>query len=338
MKVSVIIPCYNAQAYLRECVESVLTQSERDIEVILVDDGSADGTLALANALAQQDSRVQVMHQQNAGVSAARNRGLDAARGEWVTFVDADDLLVSDALEVMLGAAKDGADMIVCAHETFDSKGNRQVFRPETNWPDLEAGKRKHAAVLRLIEGDSVLNIMCNKLHRRALLEREGIRLTQGVRIAEDALFNLEAALCGGDMVYVNRVTYRYRMHDLSAMHTLTGSELERHAPWLAAMRDMLVRRRVFGEHYAAYFDSVVLRLYKDGGVLGVMRGMEKAEALLLDVPLPQDAPVGAKLLYALARKGLYPMVYPLIFPAQLAGRKLSAAAFVLRSRKEMPV
>ena len=94
MKLSVIIPCYNAERYLGECLDSVLSQSETDFEVILVDDGSRDGTLAIAKNYASRDARVTALHQENAGVCAARNLGLDRAQGEWVTFVDADDLLV----------------------------------------------------------------------------------------------------------------------------------------------------------------------------------------------------------------------------------------------------
>ena len=217
MKLSVIIPCYNAERYLGECLDSVLAQSEPDFEVILVDDGSRDGTLVAAQACAARDARVTVLHQENAGVCAARNLGLDRAHGEWVTFVDADDLLTPDAFATMLGAADEGTDMVVCAHETFDGEGNTRVIQPDTRWFARTGERKRRAVALRLIEGDSVLNIMCNKLHRRALIEREGLRLMPGLALAEDALFNLEAALAGRNVRYVNRVTYRYRTHAASA-------------------------------------------------------------------------------------------------------------------------
>ena len=105
MRVSIIVPCYNSTRYLSACVDSVLAQTMPDFEVLLIDDGSTDGTLALAQALAARDARLRVLHQENAGVSAARNLGLAHARGEWITFVDSDDLLAPDALEIMLSAA-----------------------------------------------------------------------------------------------------------------------------------------------------------------------------------------------------------------------------------------
>ena len=91
--VSVIIPAYNAADVLERCVRSVLAQTYARFEVLLVDDGSRDGTPELADALAREDGRVRVVHKENGGVSSARNAGLDEARGEWLTFVDADDYL-----------------------------------------------------------------------------------------------------------------------------------------------------------------------------------------------------------------------------------------------------
>lgn len=339
MKLSVIIPCYNAERYLEKCLDSVLAQSETDFEVILVDDGSRDGTLALAKAYAARDARVHVLHQENAGVCAARNLGLDRARGEWVTFVDGDDLLAPDAFAVMLAAADGETDMVVCAHETFDEQGRTQAFWPETRWPRLTGEKRRRAVALRLIEGDSVLNIMCNKLHRRALIEREGLRLLPGLTLAEDALFNLEAALCGREIRYVNRVTYRYRTHAASATQTREKGEFTAHRPWLLALRALLTRRGAMEAFYPAYVDSVVLRLYKDGGVPGVVRSFGALARPLLgreNMDMRRMS-VRARVLLALCESGAYAAAYPLIAPVQIARRKLGEAACALRARKERP-
>lgn len=339
MKISIIIPCYNSEKYLGACMDSVLAQTFIDFEVILVDDGSRDGTLALAQRYAQMDARVQVYAKENGGVAAARNLGLMHARGEWITFVDSDDLLPNDALETLLSGAGDTVDMVVCAHETFDENGRCETVIPESRWMDRRGDAQRRAAALRLIEGDSVLNIMCNKLHRRELLEREGIRLAQGVKIAEDALFNLEAVLCGQGIAYVNRVAYRYRTHSASAMHTQASGEMQRHAPWLAAMRDMLIRRGQMEAYFPAYVDSAALRLYKDGGVAAVVRRFcsDVTPLLPLDALDQSKLPLGARVLYALCRSGAYPIVYPLIYPVQVIRRKLGGIAFHLRAQKEMP-
>jgi len=339
VKISIIIPCYNSEKYLGACMDSVLAQTFEDFEAILIDDGSRDNTLSIAQSYAQKDPRVHAFAKENGGVAAARNLGLDHAQGEWITFVDSDDLLPPDALETLLSGADDAVDMVVCAHETFDETGRREIVIPETCWMDLQGEAMRRAAALRLIEGDSVLNIMCNKLHRRDLIEREGIRLQPGVKIAEDALFNLEAVLCGRGIAYVNRIAYSYRTHSASAMHTQPQNEMQRHRPWLAAMRDMLLRRGWMEVFFPAYLDSAVLRLYKDGGVKAVLRqfSSDVLPLLPLDAMKKEALAVGARLLAALCRTGAYPAVYPLIYPVQVIRRKMNEAAFALRAKKEMP-
>ena len=111
--VSVIIPVYNAEHYLERCLESIQRQSFRDFELILVDDGSADRSPEICREYQARDSRVQVLRQQNAGPGAARNTGLDAARGEYVTFVDSDDFAEPCMLETLCRAAGGGADCVM---------------------------------------------------------------------------------------------------------------------------------------------------------------------------------------------------------------------------------
>jgi len=335
MRISVIIPCYNAQTYLAACLDSLLCQSMQDFEAILIDDGSTDDTARIAQAYASRDERLRLIRQKNAGVSAARNAGLEKAQGEWICFVDADDLLPEKALETLLSYAGDGVDMVVSLHETFDESSVRRVD-PDTRWMDLEGEKRRHAAALRLIEGDTVLNIMCNKLHRRAKLLSEGITLDPGVRIAEDALFNLEAALCAGQIAFCNCVTYRYRIHGASATQSQKQSEFERHVPWFLSMQKMLRRRGLFETYYAAYFQSVVLRLYKDGGVGGVMRAFnQKAKPLLTGELDESRLSLQARIMRLLCRMNGYPYAYPAIYPFEVLARKLRQAKNVLRTGRK---
>ena len=336
MKLSVIIPCYNVQRYLPACLDSLLSQSMRDFEAILIDDGSTDDTAKVAKQYASADERIRFIRQQNAGVSAARNAGLRAAQGEWVLFVDADDLLCENALHTMMAYADVSVDMVVSTHETFDESGRVQIVFPETRWMDKTGEACRRAAVLRLIEGDTVLNIMCNKLHRRTLLESEGIRLAEGVRIAEDALFNLEAVLCGKGIAFCDQVTYRYRIHASSATQTRDASEFDVHRPWFSAMSAMLRRRNAFERYYPAYVESVVLRLYKDGGVMGVIREFSKKARAYALAPVVKAKLSAVGWFYrVLCERNLYPLAYPLIFPVELIRRKCREAVFALRVRRK---
>ena len=112
--ISVIVPAFNSEKWLTECCESVLRQTYPNVELIVVNDGSTDGTYNLLNYIAEKDHRVRVIHTENTGVCRARNIGLDAAAGDYITFLDADDLLMSDALEKLYAQISlTSADMVI---------------------------------------------------------------------------------------------------------------------------------------------------------------------------------------------------------------------------------
>ena len=324
MKISVIVPCYNAERYLEDCLRSVLGQTEQDFEVIAVDDGSTDGTANILSRLSAEDARLQVIRQPNRGVSAARNRAMERAKGEWLFFLDADDLLPQMAFETLLEHAGDAVDLIVGMHTTFDPA--REIREePEGCWMRLHGEAQRESAARRLIEGDAILNIMCNKLHRASLLRANGIRLQEAVCVAEDALFNLEAVLLGRGIAYVPAVTYRYRMHGASAMHSQSATNYEMHLPWLCAMRDLLLRTGMMGRYYAAYLDTVILRLYKDGGIPEVLRGWrDRIVPLVQWQPRPNGMSLGSRLTWRLVQSGIYPILYPSICIFEVARRRVA--------------
>ena len=103
--ISIIVPCYNVERYVEQCIRSIMGQSYKNIEIITVDDGSPDNSSQILDKLANEDSRIKVIHKQNAGVSAARNSGLDVATGDYVVFVDGDDYLAPDYVDYMLQLA-----------------------------------------------------------------------------------------------------------------------------------------------------------------------------------------------------------------------------------------
>ena len=122
--ISIIVPVYKTERFLNACIASILAQTFTDFELILVDDGSPDSCPALCDAAAAKDSRIRVIHQKNRGLSGARNAGLDAAEGEWIAFVDSDDMLLPQALEKAHSTAeKTGADVVLYGFAFTDENG-----------------------------------------------------------------------------------------------------------------------------------------------------------------------------------------------------------------------
>ena len=121
-EISIIVPVYKVEKYLRRCIDSIAAQTFTDWECILVDDGSPDDSGTICDEYAENDKRFRVFHQENAGVSAARNKGLDEAKGEWICFVDSDDWIEKEMLEKMYNlAVKNKAEVVVCGCKMTDT-------------------------------------------------------------------------------------------------------------------------------------------------------------------------------------------------------------------------
>ena len=184
-KVSVIVPVYNAEAHLAHGFDSILAQSLQDFELILVDDGSRDQSGAICDEYSRRDSRVTVIHQKNAGVSAARNAGLKAASGEWVTFVDSDDLVLDCFLQSLVDAvaADEQIDLAYCGYAIVDSSVALKSFR-SANY----IGKEQIHDVL----SQTNLLFRCSpwaKLFRRSIIVENGLCFDTNLSISEDRLF-----------------------------------------------------------------------------------------------------------------------------------------------------
>ena len=246
IKISVIVPVYKAEEYLERCVDSLLAQTHSNLEVILIDDGSPDGSGAICDAYAARDSRVVVIHQENAGPSAARNAGLERLSGDYVTFADSDDYVDADYCEYLLTLAlRHGADMTQCGAWEEDGSAVR-VLGPDEDIV-LEAG-------LKSMQGrnwHTYGNTIWGKLYRHEIIR--SARLDSRCCIGEDLHFNFQALREAGAIVMGREAKYHY---------VLTEGSLFRSAPSrerLLNCREMLQRA---GEEFA---DSPeIIRLVKD--------------------------------------------------------------------------
>ncbi len=207
--VSVIVPFYNVEAYLADCLDSILGQAFTDFEVLLVDDGSPDGSRVIAQQYARRDPRVRLLTRPNGGLGAARNTGVRAARGKFLTFVDSDDLLPPDALVRLVETARrTGSDMVVGAVERFDTA---RTWTPD--WVvEIQSEPRDRIAIEDFLP--LLRNLYTwNKLFRRDFWERQALWFREGVAYEDQPIITQLFARAGSVDV-IPDVVYRYRMRD----------------------------------------------------------------------------------------------------------------------------
>ena len=210
-KVSVILPVYNVEKYLRQCLDSVVTQSYRNLEIILVDDGSPDHCPEICDEYAARDGRIKVIHKENGGVSQARNTGLRAASGEWISWIDPDDWVSVHFIQYMLNYALEyDADIVICGRyeEYADS---RRVFNPEFRKMNSEQ------AIKELLPDDEIRNYMVDKLCRAKLFQ--GLSFPENYRVLEDLALVYRLFLRAGLIVCCPDANYHYRIHNEGLSH-----------------------------------------------------------------------------------------------------------------------
>lgn len=209
--ISVIVPVYNGELYVQECVRSITEQTYPQIEILLINDGSTDQSGPLCDDLSRSDPRIRVFHQENRGVSAARNVGLDNASGDYVLFVDCDDQLLPNAIESLLSdATAHSADIASAVKETVKADG--AVLNPYGDGA-IYVHSGPESLVLSL-DGERQTNSVCAKLFCRSLLT--DIRFEEGRNINEDGFFLFLCYMKQPVQVQHNRVVYRYFVRENS--------------------------------------------------------------------------------------------------------------------------
>ena len=191
--VSIIVPVYNAETTLRHCVDSILSQEFTDFELLLVDDGSQDSSGNICEEYAGRDARVRVIHQENSGVSAARNNALDRARGEYLQFLDSDDWITPDATRLLVRTAREHQCDLVIA-DFYRVIGARVSPKGDIE-DDGVLTREEYAAHMMENPADFYYGVLWNKLYRRDIVEEHHLRMDPEVSWCEDFLFNLEYIL-----------------------------------------------------------------------------------------------------------------------------------------------
>lgn len=231
--VSVIIPVYNKEDSIRQTIESVLHQTFRDFELILVNDGSTDSSGHIASAFQGIDSRVKYCHQENQGVSAARNKGIDLAKGKYITFLDADDRWNLRFLEHMVNAIGDG-NVCYCGHVYYIN------------------GKKKRSK-LRFYSGDIVDKYVKNIttpntnswLIRKEYIEKYDIRFPLGLNWGEDMLFFLATLTHEKNVTYVRKYLTEYHLSDTNCLSENSMDKIEKDLIWMELAKKYICANEV---------------------------------------------------------------------------------------------
>ena len=199
--ISVIVPVYKVETYLEQCLDSILCQTYRDLEILLIDDGSPDRCGEICDRYAAADPRIRVFHTENRGLSAARNLGIDHARGEYLGFVDSDDWIEPDMYERLLRAVEEnGADIAVCGR-VREYPDRKEIILPEAGILDREGAVRAHVKL-------EIRHAAWDKLYRRACFA--DIRYPEG-RVCEDIATTYRTLLRADKVVKIAAPLYHYR-------------------------------------------------------------------------------------------------------------------------------
>lgn len=224
--ISVVVPVYKVEDYLKTCIESVLNQSYQNIEVILVDDGSPDNSPQICDEYASIDKRVNVIHKLNGGLSNARNTGLRIAKGDYIIFLDSDDYWSDrNALLTLVDIIKCNikVDIIYFRRFAFSHESGLELYRyPEFKIEKVN-GRSKDDSLLYLISNDRFIPSACNKIVRRKVLE--GIEFQEHI-LSEDIDWNFKLTMHAEYLFVTNHLFYAYRVRKGSITQTITDRNI----------------------------------------------------------------------------------------------------------------
>lgn len=218
-KISVIVPVYNVEKYLRQCLDSILAQTFTDFELLLIDDGSPDTSGTICDEYAALDSRVRVFHKENGGVSAARNVGLDNARGEYVTFSDSDDWMETNWLQCMV-EAMEGTDMVISGHIRHNKIKN--IIEPQ----EIEEGlhtKEAYSDICFKLMARGLLGYIWAMMFRNSIFQTYNIRFNPQIRYQEDLEMALRYITHTESFRTISACTYHYSFEKRFYEHKLQG-------------------------------------------------------------------------------------------------------------------
>ena len=213
MDISVVIPIYNVEKYIRRCIDSVLHQEHVTLEIILVDDGSTDSSGSICDDYVARYSNIKCIHIENGGPATAKNRGYDIAQGNYVAFIDSDDEIKHDMFSVMLKSGyQHNADIVCCNYIQVDEEGNIS----HTEHTGQEYVLNQDEALKAILIKDKIYSQCWTKIYKRETLESNHVRNTEGLKTEEDFIYNIQAFACSHTVCIVDKPLYIYTHRSMS--------------------------------------------------------------------------------------------------------------------------
>ncbi len=250
--ISIIIPVYNVSQYLNECIQSVVNQSYKDFECILIDDGSSDGSEMICDQWAQKDARIKVIHQLNQGVSTARNKGIAEAQGEYITFIDSDDWIDSNYLnELFQPIEKYNVDLVVCGLQQHYSDGTSKNYSYKTEIIKIE---QQFTNEFTDINKKFLLFGPVIKLYKRTIIQEHNIHFPPEYTYGEDLLFNYSYLEYVKAIYIVDQCLYHYRIigsGTLSSIKRINQFEID-YAQW-NILKNFFYRKNLWNDYSISY-------------------------------------------------------------------------------------
>lgn len=288
-QISVIIPVYNKEKFLSKCLDSILNQTLKDLEIICVNDGSTDNSLSILKNYAKQHKQIKIITQKNQGLSGARNSGLLKAKGKWITFIDPDDYIDAETYKTALSNVSDNPNLICFGIKTFGKSTSEQ------NQSDKKYYKIKYSNVVPATDA-VIWNTdcsVCNKLFDAAIIKKYGIKFPEG-RNYEDACFYFKYTALIQKILFIPKYFYHYLRHENSIMFQ-TFSKTDKALDHMYILEDIYdfyqknaifeSKKNLFEKQFVAYF------YFAQRYVLNEKKAIDVARELIYKLHLDRHYP-----------------------------------------------
>lgn len=295
MDISVIIPVYNVEQYLKRCVDSVLHQENISLEIILVDDGSTDSSGKICDDYTAIHPEIKCIHTPNTGPSTAKNLGYDIATGNYVAFIDSDDEIKPDMFSLMLQSGyQHDADIVCCNYIQIDEEGNIS----HTKYTGKEYVLSQDEALKAILIKDKIYSQCWSKIYKRTTMQDNGVRNREGLKTEEDFIYNIQAFACSKTVCIVDKPLYIYTHRSKSLSKDYYRDHISQYIDnrilRLELVDNIIHERFPHLQKYSTYhcifyYNELIGRvclfpqIYKDPRVLKVIEYIKKHTDVLMD-------------------------------------------------------